>query len=149
MRAVVVGGSALVVAASPWLKPVLPWPAALRPLVNAETPVDVVTYLERASPRPQRLFHSEATGSYLMWAAPHQRVFIDTRVELYPAGQWQDYLWLGVGFEADSLLDRYGIDGLLLDKQRQAGLVAWARQAAMWRVTRETERHALFTPMVP
>jgi hypothetical protein len=82
--------------------------------------------------RPERLFHTETTGSYLMWAAPEQKVFLDARVQLYPLHQIEDQLRLSDGMAADSLLAVYAIDGLLLDDVRQAGLLEWARGSADW-----------------
>ena len=83
---------------------------------------------------PARLFHTETTGSYLMWAAPGRKVFLDARVELYPLEQLQGYRMLNAGIAVDSLLDAYDIDGLLLDVERQKRLVEWIRISPDWEV---------------
>lgn len=118
----------------PPIKQRLSLPTELTPLVSVDTPVNTVEFLRSDEPRPSRLFHSETTGSYLMWAAPEQKVFVDARVQLYPPQQLNDYLQLSAGIEPDSLLSLYAIDGLLLDRARQGDLLAWARESANWEV---------------
>jgi len=84
--------------------------------------------------RPQRLFHAMSYGSYLIWAAPEQKVFIDPRIELYPFEQWRDYILLGQGVEVEALLAKYRIDGMMLSIEEQAPLLEYARtRADVWR----------------
>lgn len=123
-----------VVLASPWVKPRLQLPEAVRPLLAADTPVRSVGVLRAQEDRPRHLFHSEAFGSYLMWAAPEQKVFIDVRVQLYPPEQILDYRLLSAGIEAERLLDKYEIDGLLLDYGTQERLAVWALASPEWDV---------------
>lgn len=123
-----------VVLASPWIKPRLPLPEAVRPLLAADTPVRSVRVLRDHTDPPERLFHSEAFGSYLMWAAPERKVFIDVRVQLYPPEQILDYRRLSAGIDVARLLDKYEIDGLLIDYGTQEGLAAWALTSPDWDV---------------
>ncbi|KPV51892.1 hypothetical protein SE17_18655, partial [Kouleothrix aurantiaca] len=114
----------LVLLALPWVKPALDLPPAVGALVSEDTPVAAVDFLRAQPDRPRRLFHTEAYGSYLIWAAPEQPVFVDTRIELYPFAQWRDYINLGQANNAAALLQKYDIDGLLLNAKQQAPLVA-------------------------
>ena len=123
----------------PPVKTHLPLPPHLRPLVSVNTPVASVEYLRDHGRSSERLFHTERTGSYLMWAAPEQMVFVDARVELYPADQLQAYRMLNAGLAVDSLLAAYAIDGLLLDNDRQDRLLEWARRSEDWDVRFEEE----------
>ncbi len=118
----------------PPVKQRLSLPPELRGLVSVDTPVETVAFMREDERRPERLFHTVTTGSYLMWAAPGQRVFVDARVQLYPLHQIRDHMRLSAGIAADSLLAVYAIDGLLLDDERQAGLLEWARGSADWEV---------------
>ena len=93
--------------------------------------------------RPRHLFHSEAYGSYLIWQAPEQPVFIDTRIELYPIEQWRDYIDLGQAKNAATLLEKYAIDGLLLDAVRQKPLIEFARRDGGW-VERYKDEHSVY-----
>jgi hypothetical protein len=130
----------------PWLKPALGLPSPLGDLVSTETPVRAVKVLLSQLVRPQRLYHSAPTGSYLTWAAPQQKVFIDTRFEFYPPQQWRDYLQLQSGENVKRVLRQYGFDGLLLDNQQEASLVRQIRRNPQWR---EAYRDAHFTLFLP
>jgi hypothetical protein len=100
----------------------------------AATPVLAVEYLQKLAPskRPRRLFQDEGTGSYLLYAAPEQPVFIDPRYELYPEQQWRDLQRLNAGADAERLLAKYQVDGLLLRTATQEGLIARVSEDATW-----------------
>jgi hypothetical protein len=80
-----------------------------------------------------------AYGSYLIWAIPEQKVFIDPRIELYPYEQWLDYGRLSAGQNVEALLGHYQIDGLLLDNERQANLLEAVRTDQSWELRFEDE----------
>ncbi len=65
---------------------ILPPPAP--PLLSTLTPVSAAEYL-RGNPGG-KLFNDMGYGSYLIWAVPEQKVFMDPRIELYPLQQWLD-----------------------------------------------------------
>jgi hypothetical protein len=123
-----------VVLVLPPIKPHLSLPPEVRPLVSPDTPVASVAFLQSEPRRPGRLFHTEATGSYLMWAAPEQGVFVDARVQLYPYRQLEDYRRLNAAIAADSLLRAYSVDGLLLNRERQDALLDWALGHPEWEI---------------
>ena len=121
----------LAVASLPWLRPFLPLPAERQAYLSAETPVDAVAFLKGLP--AQRAFHSEAYGSYMIWASPERPVFVDTRIELYPPTQWADYVALSAGrYDWQEILDRYGIDTLLLDRDKQGRLIEAAGASPSW-----------------
>ncbi len=130
----------------PPVKPHLALPPEVRPLISPETPVASVRFLQSDSRRPGRLFHSETTGSYLMWAAPDQGVFVDARVQLYPYEQLDDYRKLNAGIAADSLLRTYSVDGLLLNRERQGQLLEWALDNPQWELRFEEACCAFLVP---
>jgi hypothetical protein len=136
----------LLLLASPWVKPALDLPPAVGQLISEETPVEAVSALRRLPERPQRLFHAMSYGSYLIWAAPEQPVFIDPRIELYPFQQWRDYINLGQGNNADELLRKYAIDGLLLSVAEQEPLIERLRADPRWTVRYENDFSLIFTP---
>lgn len=112
-------------------------------LIGEENPLDAVEYL-RAHPGG-RLFNEMGYGSYLIWALPDQKVFVDPRVELYPFEQWEDYVRISNGVRYNELLDHYGADRILLDTELQPELAraladdpCWeqefaGRRAQVWR----------------
>jgi hypothetical protein len=84
---------------------------------------------------PPQVFHYAAYGSYLIWAAaPRVRVFVDPRIELYPAPLWATYHALSRGDPGwQRTLDRYRVNTLLLDRAEQPGLIQAAAADARWR----------------
>ncbi len=108
------------------------------PLVGVETPVKAVEYL-RAHPGG-RLFNEMGYGSYLIWALPEQKVFVDPRVELYPYELWLDYIRISRAARYNELLRRYGIDRVLIDKVLQEELVRALEEDPQWEKEYEDER---------
>lgn len=100
------------------------------PLIGRETPVAAVEYL-RAHPGG-RLFNEMGYGSYLIWALPQQGVFVDPRVELYPYEQWLDYVRIGRGVRYNELLEQYGADRLMVDRELQGELVRALEDDPRW-----------------
>jgi hypothetical protein len=138
LNAVLIGMlSLLLVLGLPWIKPYLDLPPSVGGLLAEDTPVVAVEQLRAEPQQARHLFHSEGYGSYLIWAAPEQPVFIDTRIELYPYQQWGDYINLGQGNNVAELLQKYTIDGLLLNKQRQEQLIAIMRADSAWTIRYE------------
>ncbi|NJN68043.1 MAG: hypothetical protein HC884_15700 [Chloroflexaceae bacterium] len=124
----------------PWVKPHLGLPPDVGRLLSPETPVEAVEVLREDPQPPRHLFHAMSYGSYLIWAAPDQPVFADPRIELYPLAQWHDYLNLNAGHQVPQLLDRYQIDGLLLDRKEQAGMLHLVHHDPAWELRYEDAR---------
>jgi hypothetical protein len=79
-------------------------------------------------------------GSYLIWAMPGRSVFIDPRVELYPFEQWQDYIYISHGIRYNQLLEKYGADRILLDKELQSELTGELAFDPSWKKEYEYQR---------
>ncbi len=113
------------------------------PMLTTGTPLGAAEYL-RQHPGG-KLFNEMGYGSYLIWALPEQKVFVDPRVELYPYELWLDYIRISNGTRYNRLLDRYGADRLVLDLKEQEDLIrsleddpGWIREyadpyAQIWR----------------
>jgi hypothetical protein len=111
------------------------WKLVLRhtsagPLVGVETPVEAADYLRENL--GGKLFNEMGYGSYLIWALPEQKVFIDPRVELYPFEQWEDYVHITTGTRYNELLSNYGVDRLLIDTELQPELVQVLEKDPSW-----------------
>ena len=120
-------------ASLPWFKALWPLPPEKAGVISAETPLAATEFLLRER-LPGNLFHAMGFGSYLIWAAqPAYPVFIDPRIELYPARLWMDYL--NVSAAAPGWEDRlaaHNVQTLMLSPQEQAGLLEAARASAQW-----------------
>lgn len=138
-----------VVATCPWLRGYLPYPSITpaHPYLGADTPVAAVAELRDLAQRGEvRPFHSEAYGSYLIYAAPEVPVFVDTRIELYPPEQWADYLAANSArYDWHQRLRAYGVNLLLLDKERQADLVEAAEADPLWELVYEDDQAVILT----
>jgi hypothetical protein len=135
----------MVVLALPWIKPALELPPSIGALILDETPVQAVAFLRAQPDRPRHLFHTEAYGSYLIWAAPEQPVFVDTRIELYPYDQWRDYLDLGQANNTAALIQKYAIDGMLLSAKYQQPLIDAIRADRGWLERYHDKQTSYFT----
>lgn len=98
-------------------------------MLAAETPRGAVAYLKKNRPAGM-VYVSQNWAPWLLWAGPpNVRVFATNRAELLPAQVWTDFTRISQfrrGFEF--LLDRYGVNTLVIDLRTQADLLAWARQ---------------------
>jgi len=120
----------LVIAVLPWFKPSLGLPPELGELIEPRTPVRAVAALQKlpANKRPQRMYNTEGNGSYLIWAAPERKVFIDPRFEFYPFQQWADSADLRAGKNIDKIIKKYRLDGMLLNNQQDRTLLRQMQQ---------------------
>lgn len=123
-----------VIASLPVFKQWLPLSLEKAGLISPETPVEATRFLLREHP-PGPLFHSLAFGSYLIWAAqPDYSVFVDPRVDLYPAEIWLHYLEISTAYcHWEQQLEQYGIRTLMLSRQEQPALVQAVQASPRWR----------------
>ena len=144
-RAVAAAVGLVVLLSLPWFRPHLRLlPQSRRAYVSPETPVQAVAFL-RDLPQPRRVFHEEVYGSYMIWASPEVPVFVDTRIELYPATQWGDYLALSVArYDWQAILERYEVDTLLLQRDEQEWLINAAMADPGWERRYEDEQAVIF-----
>ena len=102
------------------------------PLIDAKTPLEAIEYLRKTP--GGNLFNDMSYGSYIIWALPEQMVFIDPRIELYPAELWLDYIRISAAIPGwEEQLEGYGIQTLMLSPQEQAGLIQAAQASGRWR----------------
>jgi hypothetical protein len=64
--------------------------------------------------------------SFLVWAVPDARYFLDSRFELFPADVWADRATIAAGGPpADEVLARWGINLLALPAGTDLHLTGW------------------------
>lgn len=128
----------------PWVKPrVLSRPYG--PLAwELRTPIRAAAALAADPHPPARLFEGTGFGTYLLWAVPSQRVFVDGRLELYPRDYWDDVFTLQAGENVDELIARYDIDGLLVDRHAESDLDRALRDRPAFHLRYEDEDAAYF-----
>jgi hypothetical protein len=132
----------------PWFKGILPLPLHLQGAISYDTPVQTADFIESEALKG-RIFHRMEYGGYLFWRFyPERRVFIDSRVELFPSRIWDEYGLVSDGAAGtEALLEDHGVEILLLDTRFQAGLVEWAQNSARWqpRYENPAEYSTIFT----
>jgi len=100
-----------------------------------ETLEDVHRRLADLTPRG-RIFTRLEWGEYLTWSfAPHYKIFMDGRVEIYPDQIWEQYATLTQGHAGwNKVLDDYGVDFLLLDNtyHDRTGLLPRVQESPHW-----------------
>jgi hypothetical protein len=86
--------------------------------VLKQSPVKAVAFI-KSHHLSGRMFNEYVYGGYLIWAAPEHPVFIDGRADIFEwSGVFEEYgQWVSLQSDPHTLLDKYGIDFCLLDRQ--------------------------------
>lgn len=105
-----------------------------RPELTA-APVAAAGWLA-ANPQPGRMFNLQSWGSYLEFRlGPQVKPAVDSRIELLPAERWHDYLAIAAGrWDAERLLDRWGVDYVVTGERRTPSLTAFLAASGRWRL---------------
>jgi len=131
----------LIAVAALWVALVLPWWRAdvprlgeARPILDAETPVASTAFLCKTLPAGTRGYTYQTYASYQIAACPELPVFVDTRVELFPESQWDDYLAIwSARWDWETIVDRWGMTYLFLDIAQQPELIRAADESPRWK----------------
>jgi hypothetical protein len=108
--------------------------AASRPELNA-APAAATEWLA-ANPQPGRMFNLQVWGSYLEFRlGPEVQPAVDSRIELLPTAGWGQYLAIATGrWDAEQLLDRWGVRYVVTSHSRTPALVAALSASERWRL---------------
>lgn len=111
-------------------------------VVAQTVPLEAVSFVRDARPRGP-IFHSMGDGAYLTWALPEYPVYIDGRLEVYGDRFVGEY----VNLEPQTLpplLDRWGINTVLLQSPRFMPHAVHLRAMPNWSLVHLDGRNALF-----
>jgi hypothetical protein len=101
-----------------------------------DAPVRLTAAAELALSGGGRMFQAQRWGSWFELALPDHRTFVDSRVEVFPAETWQDYVEVSEGRQGwQRILDRWQIDAVVADRTEQAGLLPLIRVDRGWRLS--------------
>jgi hypothetical protein len=82
-----------------------------------------------------RLFVAEPWASWFELVAPDYPVFVDPRIELFSSAIWNDYDAISDAADGwERIVDRWGIDVLVLSQSQQSDLIAVIGDDPSWRV---------------
>jgi len=111
----------------------------------AAAPTEITRALEARATSTDRVFVPQALGSWFEFALPGVPVFVDSRIELFPAGVWDDYLAVSAGRPGwQAVLDRWGVTVVVVDPADQPALAAALRVDPAWRLVYEGEDGLMF-----
>jgi hypothetical protein len=99
-----------------------------------EEPVGLIAFLQRSSGLG-RVYNTLEMGGSLMWYGEDKlKLFIDGRVDPFPAKVLRDYLMVRDGCENwNELLKRYNVDSIIASKIRNPRLVYFAGRSKEWK----------------
>lgn len=106
----------------------------LKHLVSDNTPLGAVEYLTKNPPQGQ-IFNTYEWGDYLVWAGPaNMKVFVTSHAHLVPREVWRSYISvIHVAADWDDILDRYGVNTIVVDKQDRGALIGRLKDDARWK----------------
>lgn len=134
-----------VVGSLPWFKDWIPLRKEKAGMISAETPIEATQFLLRER-LPNPIFNDMSFGSYLIWAAqPDYPVFVDPRIDLYPAKIWVHYLEISAAqYNWEERLNEYGVKTLMLRPDGQGALIQAARRSPNWQPVYEDPYAVIF-----
>ena len=107
------------------------WDKAPTPLEN--TPVQAVEWLARHPELPGPLWSEIGFSSYLEFALPSRPTWIDTRFEVFPVEQWEQYRAINRGeWNWQALLDEAAVNLLMVSKSEQPRLLSALEASPAW-----------------
>ena len=105
------------------------------PDVLTFAPQDLVQVVAGAVPPGSHVFASEVYGSWIEFAAPELPVFVDPRIELFPADVWDDYFAVSSGrADWERILDRLGARAVIVNRVWASGLLDVIDRSPDWRL---------------
>lgn len=113
--------------------------------VSEYTPVGAVEYL-RDYPPVGQIFNIYEWGDFLRWAGPAEiKVFVNSHAHVLPEEVWIHYLRV-INLESgwQEVLDRYGMNTVVVDKAVRGGLIRELKNDAAWKVGYEDHVATVF-----
>jgi hypothetical protein len=127
-----------------------PWSLVGRPVDSpgphvSDAPAGITRQLERLLTPGDRMFNAQIWGSWFELVLPRNKVFVDSRIELYPDSVWNQYYWVSAGRQGwQSILDRWNVRAVVVSPGQQEALIPLIRRDASWRVVFEDDDGLIF-----
>jgi hypothetical protein len=146
MNALIVAILALfAVAMLPWWRPYVPQLMEERPLLGPITPVEATTFLCQHFAPGTRGYQAIAFASYLEDACPALPTFVDTRFELFPTEQWDEYIDMQNGrYHWESIAAKYEMRYIFASLEDQPNLVDAVASNPAWQEIYHDHRAVIF-----
>ncbi len=103
------------------------------PANTKNTPIEAVQWLRQHPELEGPLWTEMGFASYVEFALPERPVWIDTRVQLYPVQQWEQYREITYGYDGwEEKLAASGANLVMISTASQPRLVALMQKSANW-----------------
>lgn len=103
------------------------------PPETQNTPVQAVNWLKQHPDLKGPLWAEMGFASYVEFALPERPVWIDTRVQLFPLAQWEQYRDITYGYEGwEKELEATGANLLMVSPAQQPRLAAAIKESPRW-----------------
>jgi hypothetical protein len=129
----------------------LPWWRGSNPIatvpnsLTSDAPVQLTVALQRIAQPGQRLFNAETWGSWFEFQLPENPTFVDSRIEVFPASVWRDYVQVSFGQEGwQDILDRWDVQIVAAEVGEQRDLIPRIQADPGWRQVYEDEQGYVF-----
>lgn len=120
--------------------------------LNEETPFELVNFLNTMEEFPTGVAFVRAEwAGYVMKFGPNAvKPMVNLHVHLMPEEVWRDYVRIQRGpTDTDGLLDRYGINLVIVDVEHNKSMVDFLRQTGDWESLYEDARGIVMRRIVP
>jgi len=130
--------AAVAVASLPW------WRGTSSENLLIRAPAGLSAAVAREVPPGTNLYVWQPWGSWFEYALPADRVFVDSRIELFPPSVWREYGDVRLANGAwGSILARYDVGAIVVDAENEA-LLPRLRGDPAWRLVYEDDEGAVF-----
>lgn len=129
----------------PWWRPQIPQLHDLRPWLSATTPVDATAFLCEEFAPGTRGYQAIAFASYMEATCPELPTFLDTRFELFPTEQWDEYIDMHNGrYNWGELAEKYGMEYIFAHLESQPHLTGAVAANPAWEEIYRDDRAVIF-----
>jgi hypothetical protein len=126
------------------------WQDAPAPYHEATTPINATEWLAAHPDLPGPLFAEYTFSSYLTFALPARRVWIDNRFHLYPPEHWEKYQAISSATpEWEDWLDKDKVNLLMLSLHSQPALVEGVEESEQWCEQYRDQDAVIFSRCMP
>lgn len=109
------------------------WLPTSFPVYTSNTPIEAVEWIKKHPELPGNIWADLSMSVYLINALPERPVWIDTRTNLFPMKQWEEYIAIVNAFNNwENLFFRDGVELLLLDPKMQSQLINALTKSSNW-----------------
>jgi hypothetical protein len=110
-----------------------------------QAPSTLVRATEAELEPGSRLFVSQVYASWFEYALPSMPVFVDSRIELFPASVWDDYLAVGGAREGwQSIINGWDVDAVVVNPDQDEQLLEHIADDPGWRLAFQDDSGSVF-----